>query len=179
MEYMWPLIVLGIIAILVLAILKLIAVAARWQVLATAFPVSFAPCVLARFSRAISHVGAVTFKKSGCGSVAITEQGLLVSIANPFMGDLMIPFASIKSIRTLRLFGRTTVTIYVNRPVPLTLRLPAEALPYLRGKVSNEVFQQEEDIASLGDVFAMDMKSMKKSQPTSPGVVATRAAPEK
>ncbi len=161
MDYMWPLIVLGTIAILVVAVLKLIAVAARWQVLETAFPVSISPCVLARYSSAISHVGAVTFKRSGGGNVAITEQGLLVSIANPFMSDLMIPFASIKSIRTFTFFGGTTLTLDVNHAVPLTLRLPADAFPCLRGKVSNEVFQQGEDIASIGDVFAIGMKSMK------------------
>lgn len=175
MEYLWPLIVLGTIAILVVAVLKLIAVAARWKVLASTFPASISPRVVARFSSAISHVGSVRFKNSGAGNVAITDQGLHVSIANPFMADLMIPFGSIKSIRTFTFFGRTTLTLDVNHAVPLTLKLPADAFPCLRGKVSNEVFQQGEDIASIGDVFAIGAKSMKKPQPSPAGDAEQRA----
>lgn len=175
-EYMWGPAVLGAIAILVVVVLKLIAAAAKWNVLAADFPANASASVLAKFSDGIKHVGAVRFKRSGVGSVAITDRGILVSIANPFMSNLMIPFASIRTIRSYTLFGRTTLSLNVDHAVPLTLELPVDAFPHLKGKVSDNRFQQGERVDSIGDLLDIVMN---RPQQPSAGDVATRATPEK
>jgi hypothetical protein len=162
MEESWNLIVLGIIGVLALGALKLMAVTSHWKQLAADFPMASPLSVLAKFPNAISTAGGVRFSRGGAGKLAITDQGLHVSIFNPFMADLLIPFSSIKTVSSLTFFGHTTISLEIQHAVPLTLRLPAEAIPLLKGKVSDHVFQQNSQIDSISDLLNNVRNHLKK-----------------
>lgn len=146
-------------AALVLLILKGMAWAAGWEKLKAAFPALDHTVVFAAYRKAITEVGSLELE-GGAGRVGITDRGLLLHMANPFMTDVLVPFERVSRVRPISVLGSCSLTVDVDHEAPLSLRLPEEALRLLEANVEEGVIQEALELESVRDVLGFLKKAL-------------------
>ena len=136
-----------------LIVFKVFAVMCGWNKLNETFPSRASGVVFATYKNGISKIGKFDFADKGGGKVTITDQGFLLSMANLFMPDILIPFGNVASVRTYSILGRRSVKIDIDHKVSLSLSLPEEAMKILAAKFEKEVIKEGVELNSFREVY--------------------------
>ena len=136
-----------------LIILRVFAALCGWNKLKETFPSRTYGIVFATYKNGISQIGRVDFAGKGRGKVSITDQGFLISMANPFMADILIPYKNVANVRTFSILGRRSVLIDIEHKVSLILSLPEESMKLWATRVKKEVFKEGVELDSLRELY--------------------------